>query len=107
MTRISTSWGRPLGLAGTLALLGAVFAPACLSRADAPFTRQSDRDPDAAASGGGLNIDVDGGTSAASDELPPTAPHAVLGVNPPRGSCAGGGLALISGNGFAGNARVW
>ena len=97
--------GRPLSLLGALAVLGVAFAPGCLSRADAPFTRQSDRDPDAA--GGGLNIDVDGGASDASDELPPTAPHAVLGVNPPRGSFAGGGLALISGNGFAGNARVW
>ena len=99
------TWARPLGLAGVLALFGAVFAPGCLSRADAPFTRQSDRDRDAG--GGGLNIDVDGGTSDAADELPPTAPHAVLGVNPPRGAFAGGGLALISGNGFAGNARVW
>ncbi|HKO53070.1 MAG TPA: IPT/TIG domain-containing protein [Polyangiaceae bacterium] len=105
MIRISTSWGRPLSFAGGLALLGAAFAPGCLSRA-APFTRQSDRDPDASY-GGGVSINVDGGSSDASDELPPTAPHAVLGVNPPRGSFAGGGLALISGNGFAGNARVW
>ncbi len=99
------SWARPVGLAGALVLLGAAFAPGCLSRADSPFTRLSDRDPDA--SGGGLNIDVDGGPSDAADELPPSAPHAVLGVNPPRGSFAGGGLALVSGNGFAGNARVW
>jgi len=99
------TWARPLGLAFALALLGAAFVPACLSRADAPLTRQSDRDRDAG--GGGFNIDTDGGTSDASDELPPIAPHAVLGVNPPRGSFAGGGLALISGNGFAGNARVW
>ena len=99
------NWARPLGLGGALALLGAVFAPGCLSRADGPFTRQSDRDPDA--SGGGFGLNTDGGTPDASDELPPTAPHAVLGVNPPRGSFAGGNLALISGNGFAGNARVW
>ncbi len=99
------TWARPLSLAGALALLGAVFAPGCISRADAPFTRQSDRDRDGGV--GGINIDVDGGTTDAADELPPTAPHAVLGVNPPRGSFAGGGLALISGNGFAGNSRVW
>jgi IPT/TIG domain-containing protein len=99
------TWARPLGLAGALTLIGAALAPACLSRADAPLTRLSDRDQDAG--GGGLNIDVEGGTSDAADELPPIAPHAVLGVNPPRGSFAGGGLALISGNGFAGNARVW
>ena len=99
------TWARPLGMASALALLGAAFAPGCISRADGPFTRLSDRDPDAG--GGGLNIDVDSGPADASDELPATAPHAVLGVNPPRGSFAGGGLALISGNGFAGNARVW
>jgi IPT/TIG domain-containing protein len=100
------TWGRPLGVVVVLALFGVAFVPACLSRADAPFTRLSERDPDAAA-GGGLNVSVDGGSSDASDELPPTAPHAVLGVSPPRGPFAGGGLALISGNGFAGNARVW
>ncbi|HEY3256801.1 MAG TPA: IPT/TIG domain-containing protein [Polyangiaceae bacterium] len=99
------TWARPLSLAGALALLGAVFAPGCLSRADAPITRQSDRDRDGGA--GGFAIDVEGGTSDAADELPRTAPHAVLGVSPPRGSFAGGGLALISGNGFAGNSRVW
>jgi len=99
------NWARPLGLGGALAVLGALFAPGCLSRADGPFIRQSDRDPDA--SGGGLSINTDSGAPDANDELPPTAPHAVLGVNPPRGSFAGGNLALISGNGFAGNARVW
>jgi len=102
------TWARSNGalrLAGALALLVGIFAPGCLSRADAPFTRLSDRDPDAG--GGRPGIDVDSGIPDATDELPATAPHAVLGVNPPRGSFAGGGLALISGNGFAGNARVW
>jgi len=88
-----------------LALAFVVSAPSCLPRADKPFARLSDRDPDA--SGGGLGINVDAGVVDASDELPPTAPHAVLGVSPPRASFAGGNLALISGNGFAGNARVW
>jgi len=99
------NWARPLSLAGALALLGAAFAPGCISRADAPFARQTDRDPDAG--GGSPGINVEAGISDVSDELPPIAPHAVLGVNPPRGSFAGGGLALISGNGFAGNSRVW
>jgi len=97
---------RPLGLGAVLALVLAALAPACLSRADGPFTRLSDRDPDAGG-GGGFGLDIDAGTTDATDELPPTAPHAVLGVNPPRGSFAGGSLALISGNGFAGNSRVW
>jgi len=100
------TWARALGLGGAFALLGAVFAPGCLPRGDGTLTRQSDRDPDAGG-GGRPAINVDGGAHDASDELPPTAPHAVLGVNPPRGSFAGGGLALISGNGFGGNARVW
>jgi len=93
-------------MGAALALVGAAIAPGCLSRADAPFTRLSDRDPDAS-TGGGLGINLDSGSSDATDELPPTAPHAVLGVSPPRGSFAGGTLALISGNGFAGNSRVW
>jgi len=99
-------WARPVGVGVGLALAFAAFASGCLSRADGPFTRLSDRDPDAG--GGRLGINLDAGTTAdANDELPPTAPHAVLGVNPPRGSFAGGGLALVSGNGFDGRARVW
>src|SRR6188768_1432125 len=100
------TWARPLGLGAALSLLSAVFAPGCLSRADAPYKRLSERDPDGV--GGGLAIvDQDAGAVDATDELPPTAPHAVLGVNPPRGSFAGDNLALITGNGFAGTARVW
>lgn len=99
------TWARPLGLAAVLALGFTIFAPGCLSRADGPLTRLSDRDPDSGS--GGLGVSVDAGASDASDELPPTAPHAVLGVTPPRGSFAGGNLALVSGNGFAGNSRIW
>ncbi len=100
---LSNRW-RPLGVVAALSLGGAWAAVGCISRADAPFTRITDRDD---AGVGGSSINVEGGTPDASDELPATAPHAVLGVNPPHGSFAGGGLALISGNGFAGNARVW
>ena len=98
-----TRYWRPLAVAGTFALLAGPFAPGCISRADAPFTRQTERDDGGGASG----LNVEGGTPDASDELPASAPHAVRGVNPPHGSFAGGGLALISGNGFAGSARVW
>ena len=97
------SWWRPLGALGALSLVATAFAPGCLSRADAPFTRVTDRDDGGGASG----INVEGGTPDAKVELPPAAPHAVLGVSPPHGSFAGGGLALISGNGFTGEARVW
>ncbi len=89
-------------MAGVLVLaVGAVSA--CISRADAPFTLQTDRDD----GGGGTGINVEGGTSDAGVALPPSAPHAVLSVDPPHGSFAGGGLALVRGNGFDSNARVW
>ena len=94
---------RLLGLGGTLALCGAAFAPGCISRADAPFVRQTDR-PDGTGGGG---FELDGGSPDASVQLPNALPHAVLGVNPPHGSFAGGSIALISGNGFTGSARVW
>ncbi|MEO7036942.1 MAG: IPT/TIG domain-containing protein [Polyangiaceae bacterium] len=96
------TWRLPLCVAGGLALAaGAV--PACLSRADAPFSRQTDRDGTAGMSG----INVQGGTSDASIPLPPIAPHAVVNVSPPHGSFAGGGVALVRGNGFTSGARVW
>lgn len=95
---------RPLGALGVLALVGAPLVNGCISRADSPFTRVTDRE---SGGSGGSTIDVDGGTPDPSVDLPPSAPHAVLGVSPPHGSFAGGGLAIISGNGFAGNARVW
>ena len=96
---------RPLGALGLFSVVGALLAGGCISRADSPFTRVTDREN--GGGGGGTSIDVDGGTPDASTELPPTAPHAVLGVNPPHGSFAGGSLAVINGNGFAGTARVW
>jgi IPT/TIG domain len=101
---LSRYW-RPLGAVGALALASALFAGGCISRADSPFTRVTDREN--GGGGGGSSIDVDGGTPDASTDLPPSAPHAVLGVSPPHGSFAGGSLAIISGNGFAGTARVW
>ena len=100
---LSRCW-RPLGALGVLSLASAWLAGGCISRADSPFTRVTDRET---GGGGGSSIDLDGGTPDASIDLPPSAPHAVLGVNPPHGSFAGGSLAVISGNGFAGTARVW
>jgi hypothetical protein len=92
-------------LGAVLAFVGPPLASGCISRADAPFTRVTDRE--GGGGGGGSSIDVEGGTPDASIDLPPSAPHAVLGVNPPHGSFAGGTLAIINGNGFAGSARVW
>ncbi|MEO8902911.1 MAG: IPT/TIG domain-containing protein [Polyangiaceae bacterium] len=96
------TWRLPLCVAGGMAL-AAWTVPACLSRADAPFSRQTDRDATAGMSG----INLQDGTSDAGIALPPTAPHAVLNVAPPHGSFAGGGLALVRGNGFSSGARVW
>ena len=102
-TRMS-SWRRPVKVAGAACFVATVSLAGCISRADAPFTRVTDR-PDGA--GGNTGLDLDGGSAALPGKLPPTALHAVLGVSPPHGSFGGGGLALISGNGFASNSRVW
>ncbi len=98
-----TQWRLPLAAVGGL-LLGVGAVPACISRADAPFTRQTDRN---AGGGAPSTINVEGGTSDPSINLSPPAPHAVLSVDPPHGSFAGGGLALVRGNGFTSGARVW
>jgi hypothetical protein len=98
-----TSGWRRLAVGSCLSLIAAAWAPGCISRADAPFTRVTDRGD----SGGSTGLNVDNTPPDAGNALPVTAPHAVVGVNPPHGSFAGGGLALISGNGFAGTARVW
>jgi len=42
-----------------------------------------------------------------STGLAPLDEHAVLGVNPAHGPFRGGGLAVIRGNGFASDVRVW
>jgi len=98
------SWRRSLGGLGSAALVAAGIASGCISRADAPFTRQSERGD---GGGGTSSLLLDAGIPDTSVDLPPTQPHAVLGVDPPHGSFAGGNLALVRGNGFASNARVW
>ncbi len=98
------TWQGRLGVFGALALSGASVASGCISRADAPFVRQTDRED-----GGGStsSLLVDAGMPDTSVELPPAQPHAVLGVDPPHGSFAGGNVALVRGNGFTSDARVW
>ncbi len=81
--------GLALGLAGS-----------CFARNEAAFHKPTEDD-------GGINIDLDGGTNDAQGELPPSDPHALLGVDPPHGPFSGGQLALIHGNGFSSKARVW
>jgi hypothetical protein len=75
----------------------------CIARGDTGgLTRQTDDD-----SGPPPPLQVDGGPRDASFELPTSDPHAVLGVDPVHGPWNGGGLAIVRGNGFQSNARVW
>jgi hypothetical protein len=81
-------------------LAAAFFSAACIPRSDKPIIRQTDDD-----AGGPPPIS---GDAAVDSGLPPnTDPHALLGVQPPHGSFAGGTLVLLRGNGFASDARVW
>jgi hypothetical protein len=98
------TWRRPLGALAATLLASGSLASGCISRADAPFTRQTDRDD----GGGGTSaLLIDAGIPDTSVELPPALPHAVLGVDPPHGSFAGGNVALVRGNGFTSDARAW
>ncbi len=79
----------------------ALGATGCLARGQGTLHRQTSDDA-------GPSIDFDAGTiSDAAGELPPTDPHAVLGVDPPHGPFNGGQLAMVRGNGFTSDARVW
>src|ERR1700744_6048041 len=99
------TWQGRLGVMALALLASAGLAAGCISRADAPFVRQTDRTD----GGGGTSpiLIEDAGTPDTSVDLPPAAPHAVLGVDPPHGSFAGGSVALVRGNGFTSAARVW
>ena len=99
------NWRSPLGVIGAVAIAGVSLAPGCLSRADAPFTLQTDHQNDGG--GGQSPLLFDAGTPDTTVELGPALPHSVLGVDPPDGSFAGGNLALVRGNGFTSDARVW
>lgn len=61
---------------------------------------------DAGGPGPGI-VDASSGAVDAKGELPPSDPHAVHSVDPPHGSWAGGDLALVRGNGFGSDVRVW
>jgi IPT/TIG domain len=98
------TWRRQLAVLGVMLVASGSLASGCISRADAPFTRQTDRGD---GGGGTSGLLIDSGVADTSVELPPTQPHAVLGVDPPHGSFAGGSLALVRGNGFTSDARVW
>ncbi len=54
-----------------------------------------------------VTVDASSPTTDAKTELPPADPHALIGIDPPHGPFAGGRLAIIRGNGFQSNVRVW
>jgi hypothetical protein len=58
--------------------------------------------------GGGAIMVVDATTSSdVRNELSMTDPHMVIGVEPSHGPFSGGNHAVVRGNGFGVNARVW
>jgi hypothetical protein len=89
-------------LLSTSILLGLalVTAGSCIARNEGEFHRPTDDD-------GGIDITLDSGTSDSKSELPPTDPHALLGVDPPHGPWSGGQLVIVRGNGFSSKARIW
>jgi len=99
-----STWRARFGILGLTLLSSAALAAGCISRADSPFVRQTDRGD---GGGGTSSLLIDAGMPDTSVDLPPAPPHAVLGVDPPHGAFAGGNVALIRGNGFTSAARVW
>lgn len=79
----------------------AIAMPGCFPSGHGDLIRQTDDD---AGTRGPLQID-DSGTPP--PDAPLTDPHALLGVTPNHGPFAGGQRALLRGNGFSSDARVW
>lgn len=89
-------------LRGGAMLAAASVAYSCLARDEGSFEKQyaDDAGPPGAIEAGPSVDDAKG-------ELPDIDPHGVQGVDPPHGSWAGGQLALVRGNGFSSEVRVW
>ncbi len=92
---------RRLGATGVAALLA--LGASCVARGEGQLLRPTDDD---AGPPPPTLIDA-GSVSDARFELPVEAPHAVLGVNPPHGAHVGGQVAIVRGNGFASDVRIW
>lgn len=91
------------GGAAVLAATLVALAPACVARSEGQLVRPTDDD-----AGTVPPTLFDGGTSSdARFELPPTDPHAVLGVTPPHGPHVGGTAVIVRGNGFGSDVRIW
>lgn len=97
------AWSRRIGACAGAGALALAVVSSCIARGDDPLVKLTDDDggpPGPQITDGGVPLD-------ASTELPPTAPHAVLAVDPPHGPWSGGQTVLVRGNGFTGSVRVW
>jgi len=99
------TWSRRFGVGALAALATGAWVTGCLSRADGPFIKQSERG--SGGNAGTSSLITDTGGSGGLTDLMPSAPHAVTGVTPSHGVFSGGSQALVSGNGFTSAARVW
>ncbi|MCC6214024.1 MAG: IPT/TIG domain-containing protein [Polyangiaceae bacterium] len=89
---------------GGVAIVAGAWAASCLARGEGTFRRQTD--DDASTDAGVVLIDARPPSDARS-ELPTATPHAVQGVDPPHGPFPGGQLAIVRGNGFSSQVRIW
>ncbi len=83
---------------------GAWLGPGCIARENGKFEKQY---ADDAGKPPPSLLDASVGPSDAKGDVPISDPHAVLGVEPPHGPWSGGQLALVRGNGFSSEVRVW
>jgi len=84
------------------AVMGPLIGYGCFAREPGELRRQTDDD-----AGTPGPVFAEAGPIDARFEIPPTDPHAVLGVDPPHGPFSGGARVVVRGNGFKSNVRVW
>lgn len=90
----------------TASLIGGLGVAGCLATSEGYLDRIVDRG-DAAPPDIQFLADASLEPQDEAVELPDRAAHAVNGVDPAHGSFAGGQRALVRGNGFSSEARVW
>ena len=91
-----------LGALIAIALVGACIAVPEGDGIPPRITAQDDAGADTFVTVDGSNTGSD-----AKGELPVADPHTVIGVDPPHGPFSGGRHAVVRGNGFKSNVRVW
>ena len=73
----------------------------CVAEGDKPLSRLTEQED------GGPIVRLDGGIQEEAGEITPPDPHALIGIDPTRGPWRGGTRAIVRGNGFGSDARVW